>query len=263
MRKSFRLLALTFMMMSLCVPIFAQQPQSAQVDTTKYSYPQYRIPEGQTYEEFIRKLPGVEILEDGTITVNGKKVDRILINGPVINEEDTTLQHLTAEMIEKVKAYENLQELQDYEYIIEIKPISDDVKIEYKGKKNPNDNKIFLVPEGTTIKELISQLPKVETDKDGSLITKSSKDIVTSIEFNGGKIYPENISIDYPDDYKLRSGVIHVVIMDRKHFRKYMSKKEGEGLPKRRAEISISYYPGKGKNDLLINMKYYEGTGGE
>ena len=113
------------------------------------------------------------------------------------------------------------------------------------------DNKLFQVPEGITLKELLSRLPGVETDKDGSLITESGKDIVTSIEFNGGKVYPENTTSGYPDDYKLNSGAIHVVIMDRKHFRKYMSKTNRDGLPKNRAEISISHYPRENADGLL------------
>ncbi len=36
-------------------------------------------------EEVIRKLPGVEIDNDGNITVNGKKVNRVLVNGEELN----------------------------------------------------------------------------------------------------------------------------------------------------------------------------------
>ena len=191
MRKKVLLLALTSMLMSLCIPAIAQQSQS-----------------------------------DSTVS----------------------LSQLTAEMIEKVKVYEESGKLEEYEYIIEIKQISADVNIDSKG------NKIFQVPEGITLKELLSQLPSVQTDKKGRLLTKSRKNIVTSIEFNGGKVYPENISLDYPDDYKLLSGAIHVVIMDRKHFRKYLSKTDRDDLPKRRAEITISYYPRLNSNALLNNI---------
>ena len=249
MRNRALLLALTSVLMSLCVPAIAQQQLSIKNDTIKVDTTAYRLPEGQTYEDIIRKLPGVEILEDGTITVNGKTVTRILLNGPdIINKEDTTLKRLTAEMIEKVKAYEVSSKLEEYEYIIEIKQISADVNFDSQ------DIKLFQVPEGITLKELLSQLPGVQTDKKGRLLTKSRKDIVTSIEFNGGKVYPENTTSGYPDDYKLLSGAIHVVIMDRKHFREYLSKTDRDDLPKRRAEITISYYPRLNANALLNNI---------
>jgi len=162
--------------------------------------------------------------------------------------EDSTLKRLTADIIEKVKIYEPPRILKDYEYIIEIKPISDEIKSDING------NKILTVPEGITIRELLNRLPGVETDKDGSLVTKSRKDIVTSIEFNGGKVYPENITLDYPDDYKLLSGVMHVTIIDRKHFRKYMSNKDREDLPKQRAEITITHYPRMDAYNLLLEL---------
>ena len=162
------------------------------------------------------------------------------------SDSTVSLTGLTADMIAKVKAYTpDSGELEEYEYIIEIKPSSDDVNADSK------DNKIFQVPEGITIKELLSRLPGVEKDKDGRLITESGKDIVTSIDFNGGMVYPQNTTTDYPDDYKLYSGSIHVVIMDRKHFREYMSKTHKEDLPKKRAEISISHYPRQNADDLL------------
>ena len=64
----------------------------------------YRIPEGESIEEAIRKLPGVEILEDGTITVNGKKINRVLYGGPDFSIKDTTV---TREVMDKVNRYEN------------------------------------------------------------------------------------------------------------------------------------------------------------
>ena len=78
------MLALTSMLMSICIPMGAQQPQTpvqgvvAHIDDSKLFPdslpPQYRLPEGMTVEDVIRSLPGVEILEDGTITVDGKKI---------------------------------------------------------------------------------------------------------------------------------------------------------------------------------------------
>ena len=101
MRNRVLLLALTSMLMSLCVPTCAQQPQTpvqgviAHIDDSKLFSdslpPQYRLPEGQTIEDVIRKLPGVEILEDGTITVNGKKVTRLLYDGTNHGIQDTTV----------------------------------------------------------------------------------------------------------------------------------------------------------------------------
>ena len=167
------------------------------------------------------------------------------------SDSTVNLTVLTADMIAKVKAYEVPGKLNEYEYIIEIKPTSDDVNTDHIDKNDSKDNKIIQVPEGITLKELLSRLPGVEKDKDGRLVTTSRKDIVTSIDFNGGKVFPKNTTTDYPDDYKLNSGALHVVIMDRKHFREYMSKTDRDDLPKRRAEISISHYPRSNAEGLM------------
>ena len=222
MRKNILFIVLTSLLMLLCIPANAQQ---------------------KNMDSLLRRLE--EFSKE-----TGVKVERIEKGHDYVglgpSDSTVSLTQLSADMIAKVKAYTpNPSELEEYEYIIEIKQISDDVNIA------PKDSKIFQVPEGITLKDLLSRLPGVETDKDGRLITESRKDIVTSIDFNGGKVYPENTTSGYPDDYKLYSGAIHVVIMDRKHFRKYMSKTDRDDLPKRRAEITISHYPRQNADDLL------------
>ena len=199
MRNRVLLLALTSILLSLCIPVCAQQQQS---DST----------------------------------------EKVTVLTP----------EMWADMLANVKAYEVSGKLEEYEYIIEIKQISADVNTD------PKDNKIIQVPEGITLKELLSRLPGVKTDKKGRLITTSRKDVVTSIDFNGGKVYPVNTTTDYPDDYKLNTGAIHVIIMDRKHFRKYMSKKDRDDLPKRRAEITISHYPKSDVNAYFRDRRWEE-----
>ena len=41
----------------------------------------YDSPEGKSVDELIKSLPGVEYDENGNVTVNGKVVSRILVNG--------------------------------------------------------------------------------------------------------------------------------------------------------------------------------------
>lgn len=47
------------------------------------------LPEGKNVDELIKSLPGVEIDEDGTITVNGKPISRVLVNGEELNLNKT------------------------------------------------------------------------------------------------------------------------------------------------------------------------------
>lgn len=90
MRRRVQLLALTSMLISLCIPMDAQQPQTpvqgvvAHIDDSKLFLdslpPQYRLPEGMSVEDVIRKLPGVEVLSDGSITVDGRLVSKIRLS---------------------------------------------------------------------------------------------------------------------------------------------------------------------------------------
>ena len=82
-------------------------------DTARFNTAAYSTPEGSSVEDLIRKLPGVEIHDDGSITVNGKEVKRILVNGKEFFDDEKTveLKQLTADMIEKVKAYEKQSDL--------------------------------------------------------------------------------------------------------------------------------------------------------
>ena len=82
-------------------------------DTVMFNSAAFKLPEGASVEDLIRKLPGVQIGSDGNITVNGKTVSRILVNGKEFFNDDKTmaLTQLTAEMIEKVKAYDKQSDL--------------------------------------------------------------------------------------------------------------------------------------------------------
>ena len=82
-------------------------------DSTQFNMAAYRLPEGTSVEDLIRNLPGVKVDSAGNITVNGKAVNRILVNGKEFFNENNekSLTQLTAEMIEKVKAYEKNSDL--------------------------------------------------------------------------------------------------------------------------------------------------------
>ena len=57
---------------------------------SKWNATAYRIPEGTNIEELIQNLPGVETDADGNITVNGKRISRVLVNGATAPELTST-----------------------------------------------------------------------------------------------------------------------------------------------------------------------------
>lgn len=94
--------------------ITAEVPKvQAILDTLVFNSAAYRLSEGSSIQELIKKLPGVDIDGDGKITVNGKAVSQILINGKEYLGDDinTLLENLPANMIDRLKTYEKKSDL--------------------------------------------------------------------------------------------------------------------------------------------------------
>lgn len=77
-------------------------------DTTIYNTSAFRVPPGSMLEELIKKYPGVEVAEDGTITINGKTVNRILMKGKDFygTDKNAALKNIPVDIVDKVKFYD-------------------------------------------------------------------------------------------------------------------------------------------------------------
>lgn len=82
-------------------------------DTFEYNVAAYRVPEGSTIEALVRKLPGAEVSDDGTIKMNGREVKKILVDGKefMTGDTKTALKNLPTSIIEKVKSYDQQSDL--------------------------------------------------------------------------------------------------------------------------------------------------------
>ena len=93
------------------------EAQMAQVqvvdDTVVFNAETFRVPEGSMLEELIRKLPGYEVGDDGTVTYNGQTVKKILVDGKEFFSEDKSIamKNLPANMVKKIKSYEKKSDL--------------------------------------------------------------------------------------------------------------------------------------------------------
>ncbi len=83
-------------------------PVTAAEDTLVFNTAAFRVPEGSMLEELIKKYPGVDIADDGTIKINGKTVNRILMKGKDFfgTDKDVALKNISVDAIEKVKFYD-------------------------------------------------------------------------------------------------------------------------------------------------------------
>ena len=91
----------------------ALPPTQAVDDTLMYNVSAFRVPEGSVLEELIKRLPGVEVDENGGITVNGRRVSRILVDGQEYfgNDQQMATKNLPVNIIRRIKTYQRQSDL--------------------------------------------------------------------------------------------------------------------------------------------------------
>ena len=77
-------------------------------DTIMYNPEAFRTPEGSPIEELIKRIPGAEVDEDGNITINGKEVKKILLDGKefMLGDVETALKNIPVNIIQNMKFYD-------------------------------------------------------------------------------------------------------------------------------------------------------------
>ena len=82
-------------------------------DTFVYNAAAYRTPEGSVVEELVKKLPGAQVDDDGKITINGKEVKKILVDGKefMTGDTKTAMKNLPTSIINNIKAYDQKSDL--------------------------------------------------------------------------------------------------------------------------------------------------------
>lgn len=79
-------------------------------DTLVYTADAFKLAEGSMLDALIQQLPNVDLKDDGTIYVNGKYVEELLLNGRQFfdNNKQLMLQNLAAYTVKNVEVYEKL-----------------------------------------------------------------------------------------------------------------------------------------------------------
>lgn len=82
-------------------------------DTVEYNADSYKVAEGSVLEDLLKKMPGVEVGTDGKITVNGKEVKKMLIDGKEFFSDDPKVasKNLPTKMIDKVQVLDRKSDM--------------------------------------------------------------------------------------------------------------------------------------------------------
>ena len=77
-------------------------------DTVEYNASSFKTSDNDMLEQLLKKLPGIEIGSDGSITANGETIKKITIDGKTFFLDDPQLasKNIPAKLIEKVKVVE-------------------------------------------------------------------------------------------------------------------------------------------------------------
>lgn len=83
-------------------------------DTTEFVADSFQVKEGATVEELLKKLPGFSVNSKGEIVAQGKRVDKVLVDGEEFFGDDPTMatQNISAKAVDRVQVFETKTEQQ-------------------------------------------------------------------------------------------------------------------------------------------------------
>ena len=89
-------------------------PITVKQDTLEFNAKSFNTKADATLEDVMKELPGVKVDKDGKITVNGKEVSKILVNGKEFFGDDpqVALKNLPKEIIDKIQVTESKTDTQ-------------------------------------------------------------------------------------------------------------------------------------------------------
>jgi hypothetical protein len=101
-------------------------------DTLEFSAAAFKLDKNAVAEDLLRGLPGITVWSDGSITVNGRKVSQVLVDGKPFFGKDARIatQNITKMAIDKVQVYQQRQDLYN--------PLDSITEINIKLKKGKN-----------------------------------------------------------------------------------------------------------------------------
>lgn len=81
-------------------------------DTLVYNADSFKVKPNATVEDLLKKLPGIKVDKQGKITVQGKEIDQVLVDGDEFFGTDPTMatKNLNAKTVESVQVYEKKNE---------------------------------------------------------------------------------------------------------------------------------------------------------
>src|SRR4030095_10120403 len=77
-------------------------------DTLAFMADSFKVKEGATVEDLLKKLPGIQVNKNGEITAQGEKVQKVLVDGEEFFSDDPAVvtQNLRADAVKEVQVFD-------------------------------------------------------------------------------------------------------------------------------------------------------------
>ncbi len=116
------------------VEIVREMPVSIKGDTIVYNTDSFKTGEERKLEDVFKKLPGFEVMADGQVQVEGKRVTKLFVDGKPFMEGDTKLgsKNIPSDAVDKVQVMRNFNEVSQMKGL---ENNNDDIALNIKLKK--------------------------------------------------------------------------------------------------------------------------------
>ncbi|MBL7826558.1 MAG: outer membrane beta-barrel protein [Saprospiraceae bacterium] len=91
-------------------------PVTFRNDTIEFNAGSFKVKDNAVVEDLLKKLPGVDVAKDGTITAQGKEVQNVTVEGKKFfgNDPKMATQNLPADAVKKVQVFDKKSEASQF-----------------------------------------------------------------------------------------------------------------------------------------------------
>lgn len=160
-----------------------QLPINTRGDTIVYNFSEFRDSTEKTVEDVLKKLPGIEVEENGQISVGGKPIKKLMIEGTDMFGRKYTIgsQNIRADFIKSVEVIDHYQE----NHVVKDIVSSEDIVLNLKLKEKVKNILSGVLNFGTGYGDEL----KLTSDANIFLISKTRKILFISNNGNTGNQY--------------------------------------------------------------------------